>query len=204
MKANETESYPGTQLIRDATESDITVVQHIYAHYVLNDLATFEEVPPSVEEMVTRYRAIMAAGLPYLVAELDGNVVGYSYATPYRPRPAYRYTVEDSVYVANALRGRGIGGALLQTLVPRCETGPSRQMLAVIGNSENAGSMALHRRMGFQLVGTFRIGRLQAGPMGRYGFNATSAWRRRLRVPLWRQLTLVSLSNGIGMLMLPV
>jgi L-amino acid N-acyltransferase YncA len=155
MKANETESYPGTQLIRDATESDITVVQHIYAHYVLNDLATFEEVPPSVEEMVTRYRAIMAAGLPYLVAELDGNVVGYSYATPYRPRPAYRYTVEDSVYVANALRGRGIGGALLQTLISRCETGPWRQMLAVIGNSENAGSMALHRRMGFQLVGTF-------------------------------------------------
>ena len=155
MKGNGTASKPGTHLIRDAAESDITDVQRIYADHVLNGLATFEEVPPSVEEMVTRYRAIVATGLPYLVAELDGKVVGYSYATPYRPRPAYRYTVEDSVYVANGLRGRGIGGTLLQALVSRCEAGPWRQMLAVIGNRENAGSVALHRRTGFQLVGTF-------------------------------------------------
>jgi L-amino acid N-acyltransferase YncA len=155
VKANGTASYPGSHLIRDATESDITAVQRIYEHYVLNGVATFEEMPPSVEEIVMRYRGIVAAGLPYLVAELDEDVVGYSYATPYRSRPAYRYTIEDSVYVANGLQGRGIGGALLQALVSRCETGPWRQMLAIIGNSENAGSIALHRSMGFQLVGTF-------------------------------------------------
>jgi L-amino acid N-acyltransferase YncA len=140
--------------IRDATEADMTAIQAIYAHYVLNGLATFEEVSPSVEAMASRRASILAASLPYLAAEIDGNVVGYSYATPYRPRPAYRHTVEDSVYVADGLGGRGVGGALLQTLIARCEAGPWRQMLAVIGNSGNAGSIALHRSKGFQPVGT--------------------------------------------------
>lgn len=143
-------------IVRDANEADIATVQDIYQFHVLNGLATFEEVPPPTEEMLSRRAAVVAAGLPYLVAEIDDRVVGYSYATCYRPRPAYRHTIEDSVYVDNELRGRGIGAALLRALILRCEVGPWRQMLAVIGNSENAGSVALHRRMGFQHVGTLR------------------------------------------------
>ncbi|HET8729266.1 MAG TPA: GNAT family N-acetyltransferase [Alphaproteobacteria bacterium] len=140
--------------VRDAEEGDMVAVQAIYAHHVLHGLATFEEVPPSPAEMASRRDAILAAGLPYLVAEAEGRVVGYSYATTYRPRPAYRYAIEDSVYVADGLAGRGIGSALLGELIRRCEAGGWRQMLAVIGNSGNAGSIALHRRLGFETVGT--------------------------------------------------
>jgi L-amino acid N-acyltransferase YncA len=143
-------------VIRDATESDMTDVQRIYEPYVLNGLATFEEVPPSVDEMLKRRGAVLATGLPYLVAEVDRQVAGYSYATSYRPRPAYRHTIEDSVYVSETMRGNRIGTALLHGLISRSEAGPWRQMLAVIGNSENAGSIALHRRMGFQPVGTLK------------------------------------------------
>ena len=142
--------------IRDADDRDMADVQRIYAHHVLNGLATFEEVPPTVDEMLGRRDAVLAAGLPYLVAEVDGRVGGYCYATSYRPRPAYRHTIEDSVYVEDTLRGRGIGVALLAGLIARTEAGPWRQMLAVIGNSGNAGSIALHRRMGFQPAGTLR------------------------------------------------
>jgi phosphinothricin acetyltransferase len=150
--------------IRDAAEADMAKVQAIYAHHVLHGLATFEEVPPTVEDMIARRAAVLGLGLPYLVAELDGGIVGYSYATSYRPRPAYRHTVEDSVYIADGLGGRGIGAALLGTLITRCEAGPWRQMLAVIGNSGNAGSIALHRRLGFEHAGTlksvgFKLGR---------------------------------------------
>jgi phosphinothricin acetyltransferase len=143
-------------LLRDAAEADMPAIQALYAHHVLHGIATFEEVPPSVAEMTERWAAVLKAGLPYLAAELDGRVLGYAYATAYRPRPAYRFTVEDSVYVAQGLDGRGIGGALLQALIERCERGPWRQMLAVIGNSGNAGSIALHRRLGFEAVGTLR------------------------------------------------
>jgi L-amino acid N-acyltransferase YncA len=151
-------------VVRDATEADMAAVQSIYAHHVLHGLATFEEVPPAVEELLARRAAVLGASLPYLAAELDGRIVGYSYATSYRPRPAYRHTIEDSVYVAEGLGGRGIGSALLRALIARCEAGPWRQMLAVIGNSGNAGSIALHRRAGFQPVGTlhavgFKLGR---------------------------------------------
>jgi L-amino acid N-acyltransferase YncA len=142
--------------VRDATEVDMADVQRIYAHYVLNGLATFEEQPPTLDEMLRRRDAVLAAGLPYLVAEFDRGVGGYCYATAYRPRPAYRYTIEDSVYVSEALRGRRIGAALLEALIARAETGPWRQMLAVIGNSGNAGSIALHRSLGFEPVGTFK------------------------------------------------
>jgi phosphinothricin acetyltransferase len=142
----------------------MVAVQRIYAHHVLQGLATFEETPPSLEELLTRRAAVIAAGLPYLVAERKGAVVAYSYATPYRSRPAYRYTVEDAVYVAEGLAGQGIGSALLRTLIARCEVGPWRQMVAIIGNSANAASIALHRRMGFRSVGTlssvgFKLGR---------------------------------------------
>jgi phosphinothricin acetyltransferase len=142
----------------------MAAVTEIYAHHVLNGLATFEEVPPSLAEMSRRRAAVLDLGLPYLVAEIDGRVVGYSYATSYRPRPAYRYTVENSIYIAPGQQRRGIGSALLDTLIARCSAGPWRQMLAVIGDSDNAGSLAVHRRAGFQPVGTlscvgFKFGR---------------------------------------------
>lgn len=140
-------------LVRDAREGDMVAVQPIYAHHVLHGLASFEEVPPGLEELRARRQGVLAQGLPYLVAEIEGRVVGYSYATAYRPRPAYRYTIEDSVYVAPDMGGRGIGRLLLGELIRRCEAGPWRQMLAVIGNSGNMGSIALHRRLGFAEVG---------------------------------------------------
>ncbi|QEN91387.1 N-acetyltransferase family protein [Labrys sp. KNU-23] len=151
-------------LVRDARESDMAAVQPIYAHHVLEGLASFEEVPPNLDELVSRRRGVLAQGLPYLVAEAQGRVVGYSYAAAYRPRPAYRYTVEDSVYVARDMGGRGIGSLLLEELIARCEAGPWRQMLAVIGDSGNTGSIALHRRLGFSEVGVltsvgFKLGR---------------------------------------------
>ncbi len=151
-------------VIRDATDADMPAIQAIYAEHVLHGLASFEEAPPDVGEMRSRRSTVLAMGLPYLAAELDGRVVGYSYASSYRPRIAYRYTLEDSVYVASGLGGRGVGSALLQTLITRCEAGPWRQMLAVIGDSGNAGSIALHRRCGFRTIGTlpsvgFKLGR---------------------------------------------
>jgi phosphinothricin acetyltransferase len=145
-----------TLTVRDACESDIGAVQAIYAHHVRHGLASFEEVPPSRDELAHRRAAVLAAGLPYLVAELDGVVVGYSYATGYRSRAAYRHSIEDSVYVAHGLAQRGIGRALLRALIERCEHGPWRQMVAVIGDSGNAGSIALHRALGFETVGTLR------------------------------------------------
>ena len=110
-------------MVRDVADADMAAIQAIYAHHVLHGLATFEEVPPSLAEM-TGAVPVVKAGLPYLVAELDGQVVGYTYATAYRPRPAYRHTIEDSVYVADGLGGRGIGSALLRQLIARCERGP--------------------------------------------------------------------------------
>jgi len=141
-------------VVRDAVARDIPEVTGIYAHHVLNGLASFEERAPSGEEMLARYQAIATKGYPYLVAELDGRIVGYAYASAYRPRPAYRFTVENSVYVDNAARGNGIGSALLKTLIDRCEGGIWRQMLAVIGDSANAGSIALHSRLGFRPAGS--------------------------------------------------
>ncbi len=143
-------------LVRDAQPADMAAVQAIYAHHVLHGRATFEEVPPTVDEFLARRATVLAAGLPYLVAEVEGEVAGYCYAVPYRPRPAYRHTIEDSVYVAHDRAGRGIGRALLGTLVARGEHGAWRQLLAVVGNSANAGSLALHEALGFQRVGVLR------------------------------------------------
>jgi phosphinothricin acetyltransferase len=142
-------------LIRDADEEDLGAIARIYAHHVHHGLASFEEVPPTIEELRARRAAVLDSGLPCLAAELHGEVVGYAYASTYRPRPAYRYTIEDSVYVEEGLRGVGLGSTLLAALIERCETGPWRQMLAVIGDSANAGSIALHRRLGFRYVGNF-------------------------------------------------
>ena len=143
-------------VVRDAVAADMEAVARIYGHYVEHGLATFEEVPPTAAEMLARRGKALAIGAPYLVAEIDGDVVGCCYATPYHARAAYRHTLEDSVYVAPGLGGRGVGGALLAELIARCEAGPWRWMIAIIGDSGNAASIALHRRHGFAQVGTLR------------------------------------------------
>ena len=139
-------------------------VHAIYAHHVLHGLASFEEAVPSVDEMRARREAVLALGLPHIVAEVDGRVAGYAYATLYRSRTAYRHTLEDSVYVRDGMAGRGIGVGLLTELIERCSRGPWRQMIAVIGDSANAPSIGLHRKLGFRVVGTldavgFKFGR---------------------------------------------
>ncbi|MCC2594824.1 N-acetyltransferase family protein [Pusillimonas sp. MFBS29] len=141
-------------IIRDATPGDMDAVQAIYARHVLQSTATFEEIPPSTSEMQERRARIVALHLPYLLAEVDGQVAGYCYAAPYRPRSAYRYTLEDSIYLADGLSGQGLGTALLQTLITRCESGPWRQMIAVIAGNNNLASIGLHRRLGFAHAGT--------------------------------------------------
>jgi L-amino acid N-acyltransferase YncA len=151
-------------LVREATEADLPAIGRIYAPHVLHGLASFEEVPPSSDELLARWRSAVALGLPWLVAERGGGVVGYSYAARYRLRSAYRYTVEDSVYVEPGAGGQGLGRALLGALIERCEAGPWRQMVAVIGDSGNAASIALHERLGFRPAGTlhavgFKLGR---------------------------------------------
>lgn len=141
-------------MIRDAAPEDMAQVAAIYGHHVLHGLATFEEVPPDEAEMRSRFEAVRKAGLPYLVYEEDGQIVGYAYAGPYRLRSAYRLTIENSVYVRDGYAGRGIGRALLTELIERCTAGPWKQMVAVIGDSENHASIGLHRALGFRMVGT--------------------------------------------------
>lgn len=143
-------------VVRNAAEADMPAVTSLYAHYVETALATFEETAPSLEEMLTRRGKVLDCGAPYLVAELGGDVVGFCCAAPYHVRPAYRHTLEDSVYVMPGMGGRGLGSALLGELIARCERGSWRQMVAVVGDSANTGSMALHRRFGFAWVGVLR------------------------------------------------
>ncbi len=138
--------------LRPATTGDLAAIQAIYAHHVLTGLGTFEETPPTVEDMVGRFAAVRDRGLPWLVAEEDGGVLGYAYAGAFRPRAAYRYTVEDSIYVAPDAAGRGLGRSLLQALIAECEALGLRQMAAVIGDSGNAASIGLHRSCGFELL----------------------------------------------------
>jgi phosphinothricin acetyltransferase len=136
--------------LRPAEPDDIPAIQAIYAHHVLTGLGTFEEVPPSPAEMAERCAAVVGRGLPWLVAEA-GEVLGYAYAGPFRTRAAYRFTVEDSVYVAEAARGKGIGRRLLEAVIAECEAMGLRQMVGVIGDSGNAASIALHQALGFEL-----------------------------------------------------
>ena len=146
--------------IRSAETADLPRITEIYAGEVLRGRASFEEVPPDVAEMTRRWRDLRGAGFPYLVAERGGQVLGYAYAGPYRARTAYRYTVENSVYVAAEVRGQGVAGGLLEALIAACEAGRWRQMVAVIGDSANAASIALHARAGFVHVGTLKsVGR---------------------------------------------
>jgi phosphinothricin acetyltransferase len=141
-------------LIRPATEADLPAITAIYDHAVRTGTATFELIPPDLAEMTRRFGALRDGGFPYLAAELDGAVVGYAYAGPYRPRPAYRFTVENSIYLAPASHRRGIGIQLLRRLIADCEARGYRQMIAVIGDSANAGSVGVHTRAGFQMIGT--------------------------------------------------
>ncbi len=131
-------------------------IHAIYGFHVLHGLASFEEEPPPVDELNRRRADVLDRGLPYLTAEIGGVVAGYSYATPYRSRPAYRFTVENSVYVDHNLRRRGVGCLLLSALITRCIERECRQMIAVIGDSGNMASIALHERLGFVRVGTLR------------------------------------------------
>ncbi|QEZ48188.1 GNAT family N-acetyltransferase [Cupriavidus oxalaticus] len=142
--------------LRDATASDVAAIHAIYTHHVLHGRASFEEVPPTVDDMRLRFAEVRRKNLPYLVAERDGAVLGYAYASAYRTRSAYRFAIEDSIYIDHRCVGEGLGQALLAELVARCETGPWRQMVAVIActaSGEGAGSLAVHERLGFRTVG---------------------------------------------------
>lgn len=150
--------------VRDSQAGDVPHIQAIYAHYVLHGLASFEEVPPSVEEMATRRAGVLDKGFPYIVAEAEGELLGYAYVSLYRPRSAYRFTVENSVYVRHDTVARGIGRALLLELIRRCEHLDVHQIIAVIGDSANHASIGLHAACGFKPVGLlpevgFKFGR---------------------------------------------
>jgi len=142
--------------VRDAGVADMAAARDIYAHYVLHSRVSFEETPPALDEMIARRRKAVESGLPYLMAEANGETLGFAYAAPYHARLAYRFTIEDSVYVASGCRGRGVGAALLGELIDRCERGPWRQMVAIVGDSANIASIALHRRFGFELAGVLK------------------------------------------------
>jgi L-amino acid N-acyltransferase YncA len=143
-------------VIRPAASGDLPLLREIYAGHVLNGAASFEEVPPDLAEFERRWRSIADLGLPYLVACDPTGPVGYAYAGPYRPRSAYRFTVEDSVYLDPKAFGRGIGRRLLSAIIDDAAAAGKRQMLAVIGDSANRASIALHARLGFTATGTFR------------------------------------------------
>jgi phosphinothricin acetyltransferase len=140
--------------IRPASPADIPAVTAIYAHSVLTGTASFELEPPAEAEMARRRLVLVEAGYPYVVATQGEILVGYAYAGAYRPRPGYRNTVEDSVYVAPAAQGRGAGGLLLKTIIDQCIARGFRQMIAVIGDTANAASIRLHRTHGFATIGT--------------------------------------------------
>jgi len=143
-------------IIRDATPADVPAITAIYAAEVRDHVNTYEYDVPDEAEMARRMRGVLEAGYPYLVAEQDGALAGYAYASSYRARIGYRLTVENSVYVAPGLQGRGIGAALMQALIAACEARGYRQMIAVIGEPTNTASIKLHERFGFRMIGIFR------------------------------------------------
>jgi L-amino acid N-acyltransferase YncA len=143
-------------IIRAAAASDMDAIAHIYAHHVNHGTGTFETEPPDNSEMGRRWAEVTARGLPWLVADDDGDVVGYAYAGPYRPRVAYRHTVEDSIYVRADRLGRGVGRLLMPALIDATKACAMHQMIAVIGDSGNRASIELHRRFGFQDAGLLK------------------------------------------------
>jgi L-amino acid N-acyltransferase YncA len=142
--------------VRDATGADAPAIAAIYAHHVRTGLASFETEPPDDAEMRARIEAVRAKGFPYLACEIGGRLAGFAYASLYRARPAYRYALEDSVYVHPEAAGQGAGRALLSALVERCEAIGCRQLVAVIGDSGNEASIGLHSALGFEKVGILR------------------------------------------------
>jgi len=148
-----------TTELRDARPDDCPALQAIYADHVLHGVASFEETPPDLAEMERRVASVQEAALPYLVAqapEPGGDILGFAAVGPYRTRPAYRHTLETTVYVRRGLEGRGIGSLLLSALIERCEAMGYRQLVAVIGDSENLASIGLHKRHGFREAGILR------------------------------------------------
>ncbi len=143
-------------LVRPSLDADLPAIAAIYAHAVVHGTASFELDPPGEAEMARRRAAVLEGGYPYLVAERDGAILGYAYAGPYRTRPAYRSTVEDSIYVAPDAQGQGIGRRLLATLIEACEARDFRLMVAVIGDEESKGSIGLHESLGFEPVGILK------------------------------------------------
>lgn len=142
--------------IRPSKASDVAAIAEIYGYHVLNGLASFELLAPSADEIAKRRADVVGKNFPYLAAEADGRVVGYAYASLYRARPAYRHTLEDSVYVHKDYQGRGIGKRLLEALIDASEKAGARQLIAVIGDSDNHGSIGLHAACGFDEVGIMK------------------------------------------------
>ena len=159
------ESYEkmNTMLIREAVATDIAEIQAIYAHHVLHGTGTFEEIPPSVEDITTRWQAVVSRGWPWLVAADATGVAGYGYYQQIRDRSAYRFCAEDSIYVREDVRGQGVGKALVVALLQAATTAGFRQMIAVIGDSENIGSIGVHTSLGFRTVGTLHATGLKFG-----------------------------------------
>ena len=149
-------SSPARLLIRPATPADLPGITAVYGWNVLHGTGTFELEAPGIDEMARRLAEVCGKGLPWLVAQRGAALLGYAYANTFRPRPAYRFCLEDSVYLAPDAVGHGIGRVLLAELLARCETAGARQMLAVIGDSANAASIALHRAFDFEPAGTLR------------------------------------------------
>jgi L-amino acid N-acyltransferase YncA len=143
-------------MVRDSVDADLPAIQAIYRHHVEHGTGSFELEPPDLAEMTRRRADVLHNGFPYLVAQVDGQVLGYAYANYFRTRPAYRFTVEDSIYIDKDAVGRGIGRALLRELLARCEARGCRQMLAVIGDSANVASIGLHAACGFRFAGVMR------------------------------------------------
>ncbi|MHB1248353.1 MAG: GNAT family N-acetyltransferase [Polaromonas sp.] len=140
-------------LIRPSRDEDISALTAIYAHHVLHGTGTFETAPPSVADMTARRADVLSKGLPYLIAEHNGKIAGFAYCNWFKPRPAYRYSVEDSIYLGPDLHRKGLGRALLAEMLARCEAVGIRKVMAIIGDSANAGSIGVHRALGFTQVG---------------------------------------------------
>lgn len=141
-------------LIRPSHDADLDAITRIYAHHVLHGTGTFETTPPTAAEMTTRRADVLAKGLPWLVVEEDGVVQGFAYGNWFKPRPAYRFSVEDSIYLAPEAAGKGLGRALLAELMTALERAGVRRVMAVIGDSANAGSIGVHKALGFEMAGT--------------------------------------------------
>lgn len=142
--------------IRPSRDDDVAAIAAIYAHHVRNGTGTFETDPPSADDMAARRADVLAKQLPYLVAERDGQVLGFAYCNWFKPRPAYRFSAEDSIYLADAARGQGVGSQLLAALSQAAEDAGVRKLIAVIGDSTNAGSIGVHRAQGFTHVGVLK------------------------------------------------